>query len=178
MTNLLEEAVLLRDAGDEAGAERLLRALLAKLAGTFAPDLEARAALALGELLVGRGEGPGARTVLESAVSRAVEAGLPLVEAESWYALAMASFDEGRSKDGHDALLEALALYRCVDGVEAKWGLARAVRAYGEHVAVLGGSEQAREALTLAGAMYADLGDAAEVQGVAADAKDVEFFAR
>jgi hypothetical protein len=174
----LDRARILLNAGDEAGAERLLRALLASLASDFNPELEARGSLALGELLVGRGAGVEARGVLENAVSRSVEAGLPLVEAEGWYALAMVSFDEGRSKDGHDALLEAMALYRSLDDRDGRRGLARAVRAYGEHVAVLGGAEQAREALGLAGAMYADLGDESEVIGVAADAKDVDYFAR
>ncbi|MFM2152005.1 MAG: hypothetical protein RL199_440 [Pseudomonadota bacterium] len=178
MTSMMEQARHACAEGDEAAAERTLRVLLERLADAFDPELEARASLLLGELLVGRSEGAEARRVLENAVARSLEAGLPLVEAEAWYGLAMSAFDEGRSKDGHDALLEAMALYRGLDGDDARRGLARAVRAYGEHVAVLGGSAQAKEALTLAGAMYGALGDAAEVEGVASDAKDVDYFAR
>ncbi|MFM2153926.1 MAG: hypothetical protein RL199_2361 [Pseudomonadota bacterium] len=178
MTSMLEQARRAHAAGDETSAERTLRTLLERLASSFDPDIEARASLMLGELLVGRGEGAEARRLLENAVARSLESGLPFVEAEAWYGLAMAAFDEGRSKDGHDALLEAMALYRGLDGDDARRGLARAVRAYGEHVAVLGGAEQAKEALRLAGAMYGALGDAAEVAGVDADAKDIDYFAR
>jgi len=159
-----------RDRGAASVAMTLYRQVARDAAAFFAPDLEARALLALGELLLSEGDEGEARSALEEAVGRAMEGGLPLVEADAHYALAVLAFDAGRSKDGHDALLEAMALYRSLPEEAARRGMARAVRTYGEHIGVLGSPDEAKAALLLSRAMFVDLG-----QADAAAAIDVEL---
>ena len=166
----LHAAETARDRGAASDAMRLYRQVATEAAAFFAPDREARALLALGELLLSEGDEGEARVALEDAVGRAVEGGLALVEADAHYALAVLAFDAGRSKDGHDALLEAMALYRSLDADAARRGMARAVRTYGEHIGVLGSPDEARAALLLSRAMFVDLG-----QADAAAAIDVEL---
>lgn len=174
----LEAADLARARGDEptALAGFLAAALLARAA--FAPALEGRAMLSAGELRHVAGDAAGAREALEEAVARAMEGGDRLVEGDAWYALATVAFDAGRSKDGHDALLEAMALYRELDGREPQRRLARAVRLYGEHLGVLGGAAEARQALELAKAMFSDLGEAEAARGVDEDLAQLDGFSR
>lgn len=175
---LLKEANARRQRGDEQGALHSFE-LAAEYAADFAqPGLEAQALLGAGELHGLLDDPARARTCLEAAIARSMEAGTPLVEADAWLALAHGGFDAGRSKDAHDALLEAMALYRDLDGEHAKRGLARTVRLYGEHIGVLGDATEARQALELARIMYLELGDGQAAQGIAADLERLHDYAR
>ena len=144
----------------------------------FAPELEARACLGAGAVRHLMGDEPGARASFHEAIARAMEGGSPMLEADAHFSLAMLAFDHGRSKDGHDALLESMALYREMDSLEGRTKMARAVRTYGEHIAVLGDAKAAREALLLARAMYLDLGDGAAVAGVDQDLSQLKALER
>lgn len=168
----------LHEQGDEAGAlaafERAARAAHQQ----FDPATEAKAMLGAGDVRRLLGDAAGARDAYEEAIARAMEGGERLVEADAHFALALVAFDQGHSKDGHDALLEAMALYRDEGGDEAKWRLARAVRHYGEHLGVLGSTPEARQALELARAMFTDLGDRAAADGIADDLARLADYAR
>ncbi len=174
----LQEAEGARDAGRLDVALGLFRAIADEAAAQFAPEHECRAMLALGQLLNVMESPAEATEALEQAAARAMEAGLALVEAEAHVTLATIAFDAGRSKDGHDALLEAMALYRGLEGPDAQRGLAVAVRLYGEHLGVLGGKDEAAQALRLAQAMFRDLGDATAVAGIEADLAELDAYAR
>lgn len=175
---LFSDAERARRTGETARAREAYEQLSVHARSEFLPDVEARALLALGELAIAEDDAKGARALLTDAVARAMEGGVPLVEAGAYLALAHASFDLGRSKDGHDALLEAMALYRSLDGRPAMEGLARSMRLYGEHLGVLGDAKEARNALEIARVMFADLGDAEGAAGVVADMARLEEFAR
>src|SRR5690554_2767572 len=110
--SVLDRAERLRSEGREEAALAAYLEAASLAADAFAPDVEARAMLGAGQLYALNDEYFRAARALQDAVSRAVEAGSPFVEAQAWFALAGASFDAGRSKDGHDAVLEAMALYR------------------------------------------------------------------
>jgi len=176
--SLLSNADRSREHGDEAAALGLYRDAAEQAGREFSPELEARAWLGVADMLRLRDEYKPAVEALNDAIARAVEAGNPLLEARAWFVLATTAFDEGRSKDGHDALLEAMTLYRAGDGLEAQQGLALATRTYGEHLAVLGSASDAREALRLSRAMYDALGDAAAVAGIDDDLTRVDEFTR
>lgn len=176
--HLLSEAERLRESGDEVNALLQYRRAAEESARVFAPATEAAALLGAAEMQRFTGEPAAAIATLNDAIARAVEAGEPLVEARAWFVLATTAFDEGRSKDGHDALLEAMTLYREGTGREAQEGLALATRTYGEHLAVLGSASDARDALRLARAMYDALGDPSAVAGIDADLAKVAEFAR
>lgn len=175
---VLEKAKELRRAGAEAEALAAYEKAAALAQGVFAPALEALALLGAGQMHALAGNLASARVSLEEAIARSMEGGVPLVEADAWLALAHAGFDDGRSKDGHDALLEAMALYRELEGPEAQQGLALTVRLYGEHIGVLGDAEEARHALELARIMYGELGDEAAVRGIRHDLARLHEFSR
>lgn len=145
---------------------------------SFAPELEARACLGAGAVRHLMGDEPGARAAFHEAIARAMEGGSAMLEADAHFSLAMLAFDHGRSKDGHDALLESMALYREMSTDEGRTKMARAVRTYGEHIAVLGDAKAAREALELARAMYRDLGDDAAVEGLDDDLSQLKSLER
>jgi hypothetical protein len=175
---LLEMAEVRRRAGDETGALALLGEAAVQAKANFEPALEAQAMLGTGQLLTLGGNDKAARSVFEEAVARAMEGGDVVTEADAHFALATLAFDSGRSKDGHDALLEAMALCRDQDTLDGKRRLARAVRLYGEHIGVLGSAEDARQALELAWVMFDDLGDAQAAAGVRADIVKLQEFSR
>jgi tetratricopeptide (TPR) repeat protein len=176
--DLIEQGEQARSRGDEAAALAAFEEA-AHLAHTvFDPALEARAMLAVGQLRALREEPLGAREALQEAAARAMEAGDLLTEADAHLAMAVHAFDAGQSKDGHDALLEAMALYRQIDAEPGKTGLARATRMYGEHLGVLGSESDARQALLLARVMFADLGDDLAVQGIDEDLRRLVEFSR
>jgi tetratricopeptide (TPR) repeat protein len=179
----LQSAEVLRQAGDEAGAAQAFSQAAEEAHRCFDPATEARAMLGLGAMLLVRDEGERARSAFNDAISRAVEGGVPEVEAEAWFALAAACFDAGLSKDGHDALLEAMALFRKLadeapEDAGRKGRLARAIRVYGEHLGVLGTESDARQALEIARLMYADLGDDAAARAIADDVRSLKDWAR
>ena len=112
-----------------------------------------------------------------------MEGGVPLVEADAWFALATACFDAGLSKDGHDSLLEGMALYRQLadaspEDRELKRRLARSIRVYGEHIGVLGSESDARQALELARMMFDDLGDMDVATGIAKEIALLKEYSR
>lgn len=184
MSPVMDAGIVLQRAEEQrrAGAETEALATYeeaAALAGElFAPDVEARALLGAGQMYALAGDLASARLRLEDAISRSMEGGVPLVEADAWLALAHAGFDDGRSKDGHDALLEAMTLYRDHEGAEAQQGLALSVRLYGEHIGVLGDADEARHALELARIMYSELGDEAAAGGIQGDLTRLQEFSR
>lgn len=175
---MLATAERARDRGAEEEALAAFVAAAQAARTQFAPEFEARAHLGAGAIRHLLGDEKGARASFEEAIGRAMEGGSRLLEADAYYALAMLAFDHGRSKDGHDALLESMALYRDLDGDEAKAKLARAIHAYGEHLAVLGDAKAAREALSLARAMFADLGETALATGVESEIADLARYER
>lgn len=179
----LQKATTLRSSGDEAGAlEAYLNA--AKAAhDVFDPALEAQAMLAVGELKAIADDLRGARDAFDEAIGRAMEGGVPDVEADAWFGFASVSFDFGLSKDGHDALLEAMALYRQVaeaapEDPQCKAKLARAIHLYGEHLGVLGSEADARQALELARIMYEDIGQTELANGIAEEMRLLGDFSR
>lgn len=177
---VLQRAEEHRRAGAEAEALATYEQAAALAGELFAPDIEARALLGAGQMHALAGNLASARLRLEDAVARSMEGGVPLVEADAWLALAHACFDDGRSKDGHDALLESMALYRDleVEGAAAQQGLALAVRLYGEHIGVLGDTAEARHAFELARIMYSELGDDAAAGGIQGDLERLHAFSR
>lgn len=175
---VLDRAEELRRAGAEAEALAAFEEAAQLAAEIFAPAEEAQALLGAGQLHALSGNLASARQRLEEAIARSMEGGVPLVEADAWLALAHAGFDDGRSKDGHDALLEAMALYRGLDGDAARQGLAQSVRLYGEHIGVLGDTAEARQALVLARIMYTELGDEDAARGVGEDLERLDAYGR
>ena len=178
IATLLANADTARDEGREHDALALFRAAAEQARDSFEPELEARAELGAAAMLHLAGDEAGARTAYEGAVGRAMEGGSRMLEADAHFGLAMLAFDHGRSKDGHDELLEAMALYREMAEREGRVKMARAVRTYGEHVGVLGDVESARQALRLARAMYMDLDDAVAVEDVERALGLLESYAR
>jgi len=96
----------------------------------------------------------------------AQEIGDLLAEAQLRRLLALIAWDEGRSKDGHDHVLEAMIAYEQL-GREAE--IAPLMRWYGEHLGVLGAMPEAEEALREAERRYKVLGDENAAQACAAD---------
>lgn len=176
--SLLAEADSARDEGRETAALALYREAARQARDAFEPELEARSELGVAALLHVEGDERAARDAYESAIGRAMEGGSRMLEADAHFGLAMLAFDHGRSKDGHDELLEAMALYREMPELEGRRKMARAVRTYGEHVGVLGDPDAARQALQLARAMYRDLEDAAAVEDVETALALLERYAR
>ena len=178
-----EKAEALRARGDEAGALAAYSSAAEVARDLFDPALEARAMLAVGELKALAEDLRGAREAFDEAIGRAMEGGVPEVEADAWFAMASACFDSGISKDGHDALLEAMALYRQLadeapENRERKARLARAIHLYGEHLGVLGSESDARQALELARIMYEELGDTAAVEGLREEMRLLTEYSR
>jgi tetratricopeptide (TPR) repeat protein len=180
---LLQRAEACRRTGDEAGALAAYTQAAAAAQAVFEPAVEARAMLGVGEMRLLQDDPAGARQAFDDAIGRAVEGGDPEVEAEAWFGLASACFDAGASKDGHDALLEAMALARDLadrsptDRMK-KGRLARAVRLYGEHIGVLGSESDAKQALELARIMYTDLGDLEAARSVQQEIEKLNAWAR
>lgn len=174
----IEEAERARARGEESAALAAYEEAARLAHAVFDPALEARAMLGVGQLRALSEDLRGAREALQEAVARAMEGGDALVEADAHLAIAACAFDAGQSKDGHDALLEAMALYRQQDSAPAKVGLARATRLYGEHLGVLGSESDARQALQLARLMFEDLGDEAAVRGVDEDLRLLKEYSR
>lgn len=87
-------------------------------------------------------------------------------EAHAYRLLALIAFEEGRSKDGHDHLLDAIASFEDA-------GLAAEVpvlmRWYGEHLALLGATAEAKHAFGVAKERFGALGDQAGADGCARD---------
>ncbi len=173
-----DEVERLRDAGRWREALALLRQTALDASLAFDPAVEATALLAMGELLNAEGDGAAAAAPLEEAIARSMEGGVPAVEARAHALLATLYFDAGRSKDGHDALLEAMALYRAQDDADSRRGLAVCMRLYGEHIGVLGSTEEAVQALRLAQAMFRDLGDEAAAVGIDQELARLPDYAR
>lgn len=139
--------------------------------------------LGVGELRLLLGDDVGARRAFDEAIGRAMEGGAARLEAEAWLRLASACFDNGLSKDGHDSLLEAMALYREIadadpSDVPAKHSLAQCIRLYGEHLGVLGSESDAKQALELARIMYLDMGETEIARSVEADLAKLREWAR
>ena len=164
----------LLSAGDEAAALAAYEQAAREARARFDPLTEACAKLGTGDVHRLAGNDEAARAAYEEAAQRAVEGGSVLVEADAHFALALTAFDAGRSKDGHDALLEAMELYRREPGDAAKSRLARSVRLYGEHLTVLGNAVEANRALELARSIYRELGDAGAAASVDEDLKRIE----
>ncbi len=183
ITALLDRADAARRSGDDQEALSACLEASRQARELFAPDLEARAMLGVAQIRALGDELRPGRDAFDEAIARAVEGGVPVIEAEAWFGLASTFFDHGRSKDGHDALLEAMALCREIseaspDDRTAKARLARAIRLYGEHIGVLGSESDARQALELARIMYADLGEAAIAQSITADIAALREYSR
>ncbi len=96
----------------------------------------------------------------------AQEIGDLLAEAQIRRLLALLAWDEGRSKDGHDHILEAVAAYEQVG--ESK-EIPVLMRWYGEHLGVLGAYPEADQALADAEKRFRDAGDESGAQACAAD---------
>jgi len=113
-----------------------------------------------------RGETGVAHAAGLAAATLAREIGDDLAEAHAHKWLALIAFDEGRSKDGHDHLLDALAGFETAGAPEE---LPTLTRWYGEHLAFLGATEEAQRALRLARERYLDAGDLAGARALEAD---------
>lgn len=174
----LQQADELFRKGDEIAARDAYRRAAVSARTVFDPESEARAMFGLGTLLAAAEDHDSARSAFEEAAARAMEAGNRLLEADAHFALAHAHFDAGRSREGHDELLEAMALYRRLESDEARIGLARATRVYGEHLGVLGSVDDARQALELARLMFRELGDEEAARGVTEEIGRLDEFAR
>lgn len=175
---LIEQAFQHLSEGEEASARTSFRRAAVLARELFAPGIEARAMLELGSLFVASNDMFSAVSAFQEAVARSMEAGEILLEADAHFALAHAFFDLGQSKDGHEALLEAMVIYRQHDSQEARQKLARTTRVYGEHLAILGSAEDAAEALELARLMFVELGDQLAARGVEEELRRLEDFAR
>ena len=93
-----------------------------------------------------------------SALELARETGNVLAEAHAYRLLALIAFDEGRSKDGHDHVLDAMAAF---DEAGRHEEVPTLTRWYAEHLAVLGAKEEAQAAFRLARARFLEVGDQA-----------------
>jgi tetratricopeptide (TPR) repeat protein len=172
-----------RRSGDDASAVTAYQQAIQLARSAFDPAVEARALLSTGEILVLADDFRGARDAFDEAIGRAMEGGDRLIEAEAWFALASSCFDQALSKDGHDALLEAMTLYRQLadeapEDLEAKRRLARSIRLYGEHLGVLGSESDAKQALELARIMYSDVGDHVAAEGIAEEMTALREYSR
>lgn len=178
LEEVLERAQQLLEDGDEAAARNEFRRVSVLAREVFAPHIEAQAMLALGSLFVAAEDLLSAQSTFQEAIARSMEAGDRLLEADAHLALAHTSFDLGQSKHGHESLLEAMVIYRQHDSEQARRNLARATRVYGEHIAVLGSAEDAREALILAQLMFRELGDEAAAGGIEEDLQELKEYER
>lgn len=179
----LAEAERARLKGDERAAHEAYRSAASGAHDVDDLHTEAQALFGLGETCLALDDEGGAARAFGEAAARAMEAGDALLEAEARFALATVAFDAGQSKDGHDELIEAMALYReeseaRPDEVHIKRRLARAVRVYGEHLGVLGSEQDARQALELAKRLFVESGDEALARGIDEELRRLGDWAR
>jgi hypothetical protein len=99
---------------------------------------------------------PDARQSGVSTLELARETGNVLAEAHAYRLLALIAFDEGRSKDGHDHLLDAMAAFEDAGRPNEVPTL---TRWYAEHLAVLGAKDEAEAAFRLARDRFLAVGD-------------------
>jgi len=104
----------------------------------------------------------------------AQEIGDLLAEAQLRRLLALIAWDEGRSKDGHDHVLEAMIAY---EQLGREKDIAPLMRWYGEHLGVLGALPEAEEALREAERRFVALGDENAAQACAKDLAAVKAHA-
>ncbi len=97
-----------------------------------------------------------ARNVGVLTLQLARETGNVLAEAHAYRLLALIAFDEGRSKDGHDHLLDAMAAF---EDAGRQGEVPTLTRWYAEHLTVLGAIEEAVQAFTLARERFLAVGD-------------------
>jgi hypothetical protein len=97
-----------------------------------------------------------ARRLAISTLELARETGNVLAEAHAYRLLALIAFDEGRSKDGHDHLLDAMAAF---EDAGRPGEVPTLTRWYAEHLAVLGAKEEAEAAFRLARERFLAVGD-------------------
>jgi|GEM_PF-4399486 len=95
-----------------------------------------------------------ARDIGIFALSLAQQVGLLEYEAILYEQLALIALHEGRSKDAHDHLLDAMAL--CED-LNKPYQSAQLTRWYAEHLAALGAAQEAQQAYQIAINKYAAL---------------------
>lgn len=93
-----------------------------------------------------------AREIGIFALSLAAQVGLLEYEAVLYEQLALIALHQGRSKDAHDHLLDAMAL--CED-LKRPQQSAQLTRWYAEHLAALGAAEEAKQAYQIALQKYA-----------------------
>jgi hypothetical protein len=104
----------------------------------------------------------------------AQEIGDLLAEAQLRRLLALIAWDEGRSKDGHDHVLEAMIAYEQLSRPQE---IAPLMRWYGEHLGVLGALPEAEEALKEAERRFRALGDENAARACAEDLAAVKAHA-
>lgn len=97
-----------------------------------------------------------ARELATYALSLARELADAQAEPAIFSLLAVLALDDGRSKDAHDHLQEAIAGY---DALEQKGPCAVLLRWYGEHLQLLGAEPEAKAALSDAARLFRELGD-------------------
>jgi tetratricopeptide (TPR) repeat protein len=180
---LIAAAEQARRSGDEATALKHFSDAAEQARRAFEPAVEGKAMLGVGEMRLLLGDDLGARRAFDEAIGRAMEGGDAHVEAAAWFCLASSCFDAGLSKDGHDSLLESMALYREIADADpadiaAKTRLAQCIRLYGEHLGVLGSESDAKQALELARIMYLDLGETEIARSVEGDLERLRNWAR
>lgn len=106
-----------------------------------------------------------------AALKLAQEIGWMQEEALLFKLLAQMAFDEGRSKDGHDHLLDAIALFQELD----QWAEAALLtRWYAEHLSFLGALPEAKAAFKLAHERFLNCQDEAAAAGCLADLQAIE----
>lgn len=91
-----------------------------------------------------------------AALELARETGNVLAEAHAYRLLALVAFDQGRSKDGHDHLLDAMAAF---EDAGRQHEVPTLTRWYAEHLAVLGAKAEAEAAFQLARRRFLAVGD-------------------
>lgn len=116
-----------------------------------------------------------ARELALSALTLARELGDVAAESPLYTLLALIAWDDGRSKDGHDHILDALAGF---NQQGAHYCVALLTRWYGEHLAVLGANPEARHALQDAERRFRELSDFAAAEACVADVRALEQRAR
>ena len=112
-----------------------------------------------------------ARELALSALTLARELGDDKAEGPLYALLAVLAWDDGRSKDGHDHALDAIACF-AAQGEQAATALM--TRWYGEHLAVLGALPEASSALRDAERRFRDIGDVAGAEACAADVEALQ----
>ena len=112
-----------------------------------------------------------ARELALSALTLARELGDDWAEAPLYALLALLAWDDGRSKDGHDHALDAIASF-AQQGDEPSTALV--TRWYGEHLGVLGALPEARTALRDAERRFRYIGDLAAAEACAADVEALQ----